>query len=132
MVSRNAGDKPSSFVGSKQWIGAIELGYILDTLLGVSSKVITVSNGAEMASKAREIAHHFDSQVCTACTTDAMHLWSPSTAVLRIASRPLCPPHSADARRIFTGRWPCSVACFLNRAETSCLPAICCFDLVII
>ena len=60
-----AGDKPSSFVGSKQWIGAIELGYILDTLLGASSKVITVSTGAEMPSKAREIAHHFDTQVCT-------------------------------------------------------------------
>jgi len=59
----SAGDKPSSFVGSKQWIGAIELGYILDTLLGVSSKVITVSSGGDMPSKAREISHHFDTQV---------------------------------------------------------------------
>ena len=50
-------------MGSKQWIGAIELGFILDTLLGVSCRVITVSSGAEMASKAREIAHHFDTQV---------------------------------------------------------------------
>ena len=50
-------------MGSKQWIGAIELGYILDTLLGVSSKVLTVSSGAEIPSKAREIAHHFDTQV---------------------------------------------------------------------
>lgn len=50
-------------MGSKQWIGAIELGFILDTLLGVSSKVITVSSGADMPSKAREIAHHFDTQV---------------------------------------------------------------------
>ncbi|BDA47543.1 probable Ufm1-specific protease 2 at C-terminar half [Coccomyxa sp. Obi] len=56
------GDKPRNFVGSKQWIGAIELGFILDTLLGVSCRVITVSSGAEMASKAREIAHHFDTQ----------------------------------------------------------------------
>lgn len=60
----SAGDKPRSFVGSKQWIGAIELGFILDTLLGVSCKVITVSSGADMASKARDIAHHFDTQVC--------------------------------------------------------------------
>lgn len=51
-------------MGSKQWIGAIELGYILDTLLGVSSRVITVSSGSDMPSKAREIAHHFDTQVC--------------------------------------------------------------------
>ena len=64
VCSCNVGDKPSSFVGSKQWIGAIELGYILDTLLGVSSKVITVSSGSDMPSKAREIAHHFDTQVC--------------------------------------------------------------------
>ncbi len=58
-----AGDKQRSFVGSKQWIGAIELGFILDTLLGISCKVITVSSGADMPSKAREIAHHFDTQV---------------------------------------------------------------------
>lgn len=51
-------------MGSKQWIGAIELGYILDTLLGVSNKVITVSSGSDMPSKAREIAHHFVTQVC--------------------------------------------------------------------
>lgn len=58
----HAGDKPQAFVGSRQWIGAIELGYVLDQLLGASHKVITVSSGAEMSSKAREIAQHFDSQ----------------------------------------------------------------------
>jgi len=56
------GDKPAEFIGSKQWIGAIELGFVLDTLLGVSCKVITVASGDEMASKAREIAAHFDTQ----------------------------------------------------------------------
>lgn len=57
-----AGDKPQAFVGSREWIGAIELGYVLDQLLDVAHKVITVSSGAEMSSKAREIAQHFDSQ----------------------------------------------------------------------
>lgn len=57
-----AGDKPQAFVGSREWIGAIELGYVLDERLGVASKVITVSSGAEMSTKAREIAQHFDSQ----------------------------------------------------------------------
>jgi hypothetical protein len=33
------GDKDASFVGSSQWIGAIELGYILDDHLGVTCKV---------------------------------------------------------------------------------------------
>lgn len=56
------GDKPQAFVGSREWIGAIELGYVLDERLGVSAKVITVSSGAEMGSKARELAQHFDSQ----------------------------------------------------------------------
>lgn len=57
-----AGDKQQAFVGSKQWIGAIELGFVLDTLLGVPCKVITVPSGADMPTKAREIAHHFDTQ----------------------------------------------------------------------
>lgn len=56
------GDKTGDFVGSKQWIGAIELGYILDSLLGVTSKVITVPSGDQMPSKARELAAHFDTQ----------------------------------------------------------------------
>ncbi|KAK9836962.1 hypothetical protein WJX81_003013 [Elliptochloris bilobata] len=56
------GDKPCSFVGSKQWIGAIELGYVLDELLGVTCKVITVASGDDMPAKARELAHHFDTQ----------------------------------------------------------------------
>ncbi|GAQ78689.1 hypothetical protein KFL_000170350 [Klebsormidium nitens] len=55
-------DKEASFVGSSQWIGAIELGYILDALLGVTCKVLNVSSGADLPSKARELAHHFDTQ----------------------------------------------------------------------
>lgn len=50
-------------MGSKQWIGAIELGFILDTLLGVACRVMTVPSGADMPGKAREIAHHFDTEV---------------------------------------------------------------------
>ena len=61
-----AGDKQRSFVGSSQWIGAIELGYVLDTLLGITSRVITVSDGADMDQTARQIAQHFDTQVGTA------------------------------------------------------------------
>ena len=76
-------------MGSKQWIGAIELGYILDTLLGVSSKVITVSSGSDMPSKAREIAHHFDTQVCIrshpeerACDVNALRLAQQKAVIL--------------------------------------------------
>jgi hypothetical protein len=30
------GDKASTFIGSQKWIGAIELSFVLDQLLGVS------------------------------------------------------------------------------------------------
>ena len=56
------GDKPSTFVGSKQWIGAIEISFILDSLLGVSSKVLTFNSGEEIPTRAREIARHFETQ----------------------------------------------------------------------
>ncbi len=35
-----------SFVGSSQWIGAIELSYVLDDYLGVTCKIMTVNRWA--------------------------------------------------------------------------------------
>jgi hypothetical protein len=54
------GDKPSSFVGSRQWIGSTEVTYVLNTLLGVTSKILYVSSGEEMASKGPELVSHFE------------------------------------------------------------------------
>eukprot|EP00009_Paramoeba_aestuarina_P017601 CAMPEP_0201533572 /NCGR_PEP_ID=MMETSP0161_2-20130828/53653_1 /ASSEMBLY_ACC=CAM_ASM_000251 /TAXON_ID=180227 /ORGANISM="Neoparamoeba aestuarina, Strain SoJaBio B1-5/56/2" /LENGTH=172 /DNA_ID=CAMNT_0047937675 /DNA_START=425 /DNA_END=940 /DNA_ORIENTATION=+ len=54
------GDKKSNFVNSKQWIGALELTMVLDHLYGITCKVIHVNSGAEVPSKAREFAHHFE------------------------------------------------------------------------
>ncbi|XP_031405210.1 probable Ufm1-specific protease isoform X2 [Punica granatum] len=56
------GDKEPSFVGSREWIGAIELSFVLDKLLGVSCKVINVRSGAELPEKCRELAMHFETQ----------------------------------------------------------------------
>lgn len=56
------GDKDHSFIGSREWIGAIELSFVLDKLLGVSSKVINVRSGAELPEKCRELALHFETQ----------------------------------------------------------------------
>ncbi|KAL4446803.1 hypothetical protein ABPG77_008047 [Micractinium sp. CCAP 211/92] len=56
------GDKEAAFIGSKNWIGAIELGYVLDALLGVQHRVLSVQSGDDMPTLAREIAHHFDTQ----------------------------------------------------------------------
>uniref|UniRef100_A0A2P2KFK2 UFSP1/2/DUB catalytic domain-containing protein n=2 Tax=Rhizophora mucronata TaxID=61149 RepID=A0A2P2KFK2_RHIMU len=56
------GDKDHSFIGSREWIGAIELSFVLDKLLGVSCKVINVMSGAELPEKCRELALHFENQ----------------------------------------------------------------------
>ncbi|KAF7666244.1 hypothetical protein LDENG_00112810 [Lucifuga dentata] len=53
------GDKQASFVGSRQWIGSIEVQAVLNQLLGVTSKIMFVSQGSDLASKGRELANHF-------------------------------------------------------------------------
>ncbi|XP_059205896.1 ufm1-specific protease 2 isoform X1 [Centropristis striata] len=55
----DVGDKQASFVGSRQWIGSIEVQAVLNQLLGVTSKIMFVSQGSELASKGRELANHF-------------------------------------------------------------------------
>ncbi|KAI5066454.1 hypothetical protein GOP47_0019078 [Adiantum capillus-veneris] len=56
------GDKEPSFKGSQNWIGAIELSFVLDELLGASSKILNVRSGAELPEKCRELALHFETQ----------------------------------------------------------------------
>jgi hypothetical protein len=54
------GDKERNFLDSKQWIGSSEVGYVLDTTCGgIQSKFVSVSSGEELASKGRELEHHF-------------------------------------------------------------------------
>ncbi|XP_037328916.2 ufm1-specific protease 2 [Pungitius pungitius] len=55
----DVGDKKGSFVGSRQWIGSIEVQAVLNQLLGVTSRIMFVSQGSELASKGRELANHF-------------------------------------------------------------------------
>ncbi|XP_022064188.2 ufm1-specific protease 2 [Acanthochromis polyacanthus] len=55
----DVGDKQTSFVGSCQWIGSIEVQAVLNQLLGITSKIMFVSQGSELASKGRELANHF-------------------------------------------------------------------------
>ncbi|XP_076362518.1 UFM1 specific peptidase 2 isoform X2 [Tachypleus tridentatus] len=56
------GDKPSSFVGSRKWIGSQEVSICLNQLIGVTSKIMFVSSGAELANKGRELLEHFKIQ----------------------------------------------------------------------
>ena len=61
------GDKMPRFVGSKQWIGAMESQMLLDEYLGVSSKIMNVPSGHDLEDKGRELAQHFDSQGTPVC-----------------------------------------------------------------
>ncbi|KAL4714402.1 hypothetical protein ACJJTC_017697 [Scirpophaga incertulas] len=56
----NIGDKPASFVGSKQWIGSTEVMFCLETLLGVQSRILFANNGFELQSHVPELLHHFE------------------------------------------------------------------------
>lgn len=53
------GDKQSTFIGSKQWIGSTEVMFCLETLLGVQSRIIFANTGTELQSYAPELVHHF-------------------------------------------------------------------------
>jgi len=56
------GDKEAKFIGSKQWIGSTEVGFVLDTSCGIQSRFVSVSQGADLGSKARELLVHFQNQ----------------------------------------------------------------------
>lgn len=53
------GDKPASFIGSRQWIGSMEVNFVLDSLLGVTCRIVNVSNGPEMAYEGPQLVRHF-------------------------------------------------------------------------
>ena len=53
------GDKERKFIGSKQWIGSTEVGYVLEKSCNVQCKFLSVSSGEDLENKGRELAHHF-------------------------------------------------------------------------
>lgn len=53
------GDKPTNFIGSKQWIGSTEVHFVLNTLMDVTCKILYVSSGEEMGSKGPDLVNHF-------------------------------------------------------------------------
>ncbi|XP_064095124.1 ufm1-specific protease 1-like isoform X2 [Macrobrachium nipponense] len=53
------GDKESYFIGSRQWIGSVEVGYIIDSLYDVSCKIIHVNSGAELKNHVKTLSDHF-------------------------------------------------------------------------
>ncbi|EDQ90248.1 uncharacterized protein MONBRDRAFT_24524 [Monosiga brevicollis MX1] len=59
----NVGDKRKSFVGSRQWIGSQEIFFVLGEWFKaefeLESRFIAQVLGADLSTKARELAHHF-------------------------------------------------------------------------
>ena len=46
------GDKPSSFVGSREWIGSQEVSYVMSSLLDVDGKFIILDRGGLLEARA--------------------------------------------------------------------------------
>ncbi|CAG9466026.1 unnamed protein product [Pedinophyceae sp. YPF-701] len=53
------GDKPPAFEGSREWIGAVELSYVLQAELGVTCKILHAASGRDVPGLARELCAHF-------------------------------------------------------------------------
>ncbi|XP_038060358.1 ufm1-specific protease 1-like [Patiria miniata] len=53
------GDKPSSLIGSKEWIGSYEICICIDHFYDVPCKILHVSRGAELISKIPDLWQHF-------------------------------------------------------------------------
>jgi hypothetical protein len=79
------GDQKPSIVGSSQWIGSQEVGFVLNHLFGVDCRFIYVPSGAELGDHARALCHHFDTEgtpvmmgQCSSC----IHLFLCSVCAL--------------------------------------------------
>lgn len=53
------GDKPTNFIGSRQWIGSTEVNFVLESLLNITCKILYCSSGEEVAAKGPELLNHF-------------------------------------------------------------------------
>jgi len=73
----NIGDKPSSFVGSCQWIGSTEVGFCLETMLGVTSRILSVSCGEELANVGGDLAYHFKLEGTPVMIGKMLHFMPP-------------------------------------------------------
>ena len=58
------GDKPRGFVGSRDWIGSVEVGLVIDQLLDVPCKILHSRSGQELDSVFEEVFRHFELRRC--------------------------------------------------------------------
>ncbi|CAF0783507.1 unnamed protein product [Adineta steineri] len=55
-------DKPKKFLNSRQWIGSMEVSFVLQNYLDVECKIIRVERGADMIEHVRELINHFNKE----------------------------------------------------------------------
>lgn len=53
------GDKEPCFLHSREWIGSIEVGYVLNQLYGITCRNLYLSNNMELIQHASTLEHHF-------------------------------------------------------------------------
>lgn len=54
------GDKNKSFIGSSEWIGSMEVSFVLNVHIDVTCRIISVRKGDTLNSVCLELAEHFD------------------------------------------------------------------------
>lgn len=54
------GDKPSTFAHSREWIGSVEIGLVLEDMLSVKYKIIPLNSADELLDTARQLLYHFE------------------------------------------------------------------------
>ncbi|KAI0231174.1 Ufm1-specific protease 1 [Lamellibrachia satsuma] len=52
-------DKPVDFLGSKEWIGSVEVGLIIDFFFNVACPILHVRSGEMLQDHMEKITHHF-------------------------------------------------------------------------
>ncbi|XP_077294516.1 UFM1 specific peptidase 1 [Arctopsyche grandis] len=57
-------DKPKSFVDSREWIGSIEVGIIIDEIFDIPCKIVHVNSGGALQDSIGTICEHFKSTSC--------------------------------------------------------------------
>lgn len=55
----NIQDKPTRFFGSRDWIGTLEASYVIDTLFGVSCKLIHFRKGQDIKTHKEFLLNYF-------------------------------------------------------------------------
>lgn len=60
----NMEDKPTAFLDSRQWIGSVEVGLVIDSYCDVPCKIIHVASGSKLSSVFSAVCDHLEVTGC--------------------------------------------------------------------